>query len=382
MNLTNKKIIGVVALGVIIILSLTTSGVFNNDSSALIYKTAKVDRNDIISHIAATGTLSPTITMEINAHATGTISNIYVDYNSHVKKNDPLAEIDTISLKTELKRARADHRKSKAELNIASSVLKANQELYNKRLISKEELDDSKGKYSSSLAALEQSEVVLEIAKANLDNSVIRSPIDGFVLSKNVNLGERVITNSKTLFLIVGDMATMKVNAKVNESDIGKVEKGQKAFFTVDAYPNQTFESAISQIMNEPIVNDNVVGYEVTALANNENFKLKSGMTAEVRIVVANKQAVLRVPTASIRFIPPPSANVKDKLKDTSSWVVWIPSGNEQISAIPVKIGVSDDRHTEIIEGNIKEGQEVIVEALSKNNPSNDSSYLPQPRRF
>lgn len=382
MKWINKK----TAAGLIVIVLL---GIFvvprflGGNDSRITYRTAEADRGDVISLITATGTLNPLTTIGVGSQVQGTVSAINADFNSEVKKGDPLAEIDPAPLKIELKSAEASMKKAEADYSIASSLYKANKELYEKRLIPKEEFDDSQAKYSGALAAFDQSKVAFEIAGTNLKNTVVRSPIDGIVLSRNINAGESVTPGGKALFVISNDLREMKIDTKVSEADIGKLVPGQKAYFRVDAYPGETFEGTVSQVRNEPIITNNVVTYNVVVETGNEERKLKPGMTAEVKIVVADKKDVLRVPTAALRFIPPSSADMKDKpdeLSDNS--YVWITLKNGQIGALPVKTGVSDDTYTEVLAGDLKEGQKVIVEAVAGSKSNGSSSYLPQPRRF
>lgn len=382
MKWINKKTVA--GLIVIVLLGIFVVPRFlGGNDSRITYRTAEADRDDVISLITATGTLNPLTTIGVGSQVQGTVSNINADFNSGVKKGDPLLEIDPGPLKIELKRAEASMKKAEADFGIASSLYKANKELYEKRLIPKEEFDDSQSKYSAALAAFDQSKVALEIAKTNLDNTVVRSPIDGIVLSRSINAGESVTPGGKALFVISNDLTEMKIDTKVSEADIGKLVPDQKAYFKVDAYPGETFEGTVSQVRNEPIITNNVVTYNVVVETGNEDRKLKPGMTAEVKIVVADKKDVLRVPTAALRFIPPSSADIKerpDELSDNS--YVWITLRNGQIGALPVKTGVSDDIYTEILDGDLKEGQKVIVEAVAGSKSNGGSSYLPQPRRF
>ncbi|TDI92333.1 MAG: efflux RND transporter periplasmic adaptor subunit [Candidatus Dadabacteria bacterium] len=382
MNLKNTKVY--IALLIIIVIAIFLVPRFFGDStSSIVYVTAEVDRNNITSLITSSGTINPLKTIEVGSLVSGYAKNIFVDYNTEVKKGDPLLEIDPSTLGTELKRAQADKKKADADFNLTNSVYNANRELYDKRLISKEEFDDSRSKYLSALASLDQSKATIEITESNLRNTTIRSPIDGIVLSRNINTGENVVPNSKPLFLISQDLSSMRIDTNVSEADIGKIQNGQRAFFTVDAYPNQTFEGVVSQIRNEPITNNNVVTYNVVVSIGNKEDKLKPGMTAEVKITVAEEKDVKRVPTSALRFIPPSSANIESNSVETNnSPHVWVLGKNGQIKAVLVKPGVGDSRYTEIAEGDLKEGDEVIVEAIIKNNSGNNSSYLPQPRRF
>ncbi|TFG74464.1 MAG: efflux RND transporter periplasmic adaptor subunit [Thermodesulfobacteriales bacterium] len=382
MNLKNSKLyIGL--LVIIVVAIFLVPRFFSDGGSSVVYMTAKVDRSTITSQITSSGTINPLRTIEIGSQVAGYAKNIFVDYNAEVKKGDPLLEIDPSRLQTELKRAQADNKKAAADLNLTSSVYNTNKDLYEKRLISKEELDDSKSKYLAASAALEQSKATIEITEANLNNTTIRSPIDGIVLSRNINTGENVTPNGKPLFLISQELSKMKIDTNVSEADIGKIGRDQKAFFTVDAFPNETFEGTVSQIRNEPITNNSVVTYNVVVSINNDGNKLKPGMTADVKVIVAEKADIKRVPTSALRFIPPSSAIIDTNNVDiNTSPHVWIPSKNGQIKAVQVMPGIGDGRHTEITQGEINEGDEVIVEALIKEDSGNSASYLPQPKRF
>jgi len=382
MNLKNSK--KYIALLIIIVVAIfLVPRFFGESTSSTVYMTAKVDRGNITSRITSSGTINPLRTIEVGSQVSGYAKNIFVDYNSEVQKGDPLLEIDPSMLETELKRAQADKKKAEADFNLTNSVYTTNKGLYDKRLISKEEFDDSRTKYLSAQASLEQSKAMIEITQSNLNNTVVRSPIDGIVLSRNINTGENVVPNNKPLFLISQDLSSMKIDTNVSEADIGKIQNGQRAFFTVDAFPNQSFEGVVSQVRNEPITNNNVVTYNVVVSIDNKDNKLKPGMTAEVKIIVAEKKDVKRVPISALRFTPPSSAIVESNSADTNnSPHIWTPGKNGQIKAVLIKPGVGDGRYTEITEGDLKEGDEVIVEALVKSDSGNSSSYLPQPRRF
>lgn len=382
MNLRNSKLY--IALLVIIIVSIfLVPRFFGTEGSSVVYMTAKVDKNNITSQITSSGTINPLKTIEVGSQVAGHAKEIFVDYNSEVKQGDPLLEINPSILQTELKRAQADNNKALADLSLTSSVYKTNKELYEKRLISKEELDDSKSKYLAASAALEQSKANIEITETNLNNTTVRAPIDGIVLSRNINTGENVTPNGKPLFLISQELSTMKIDTNVSEADIGKIQKDQKAYFTVDAFPNETFEGTVTQIRNDPITNNNVVTYNVVVTIENTDGKLKPGMTADVKIIVAEKVDVKRVPTSALRFIPPSSSQIQTNDIDINLTPhLWVPSNNGTISAIAVKPGVGDGRYTEIVGGDINVGEEVIVEAIIKEDDSGNSSYLPQPKRF
>ncbi len=385
MNLKSKKIVfSLVILAAIILITVRYS---QNDDGSIAYRTAKVDRGDISSYITATGTVNPISRVEVGSQVSGTIRQIYVDFNSAVEKDEPLAEIDTTPFRAKLEQALADLRKAQADAQLNKTIMDANKELYEKRLISKQEYDDSKVRYSRDTATVEQTKAEVDIARSNLLNATIRSPIDGIVISKNINVGQSVTAgqNSPPLFVIAEDLSSMNVIAHISESDIGKIEVGQDAVFTVNAYPNEEFSGKLEQIRSEPIVNNNVVTYDVVIRVQNKELKLKPGMTAEVRILVAHRDDTLRVPRAALRFIPPPNALVeRNSQEPDGSSVVWIPAGSKKIKPVRISPGISDDNFTEIVGGNLREGEEVIIEATSKDGANSGSleSILPKPKRF
>jgi len=385
MNLKSKKSIFLLIILVVIILIVVRYS--QNDDGSITYRTAKVDRGDISSYITATGTVNPISRVEVGSQVSGTIRQIYVDFNSAVEKDEPLAEIDTMPFRAKLEQALADLRKAQADAQLNKTIMDANKELYEKRLISKQEYDDSKVKYSRDVATMEQTKAEVDIARSNLMNTTIRSPIDGIVISKNINVGQSVTAgqNSPPLFVIAEDLSSMNVIAHISESDIGKIEVGQDAVFSVNAYPNEEFSGKLEQIRSEPIGSNNVVTYDVVIRVQNKELKLKPGMTAEVRILVAHRDDTLRIPRAALRFIPPPNALVeRNSQEPNGSSVVWIPAGSKKIKPVRINPGISDDNFTEIVGGNLREGEEVIIEATSNGGNDSDSleSILPKPIRF
>jgi len=376
-NKLHIVIIVIIALGIFLFLRYISSR-----NNGIVYITSKVDRNNITSQISTTGNLNPLKTIDVHTLVPGTIKKLNVDFNSQVKLGDPLAELFKDVLLTDVESAEAENQKAWTDYNQAKTIFENDKYLYEKRLISKEEFDNSKNKYSSSQAAYEQSKVSLKKSEINLQNTVIRSPIDGVVLSRNIERGQVVTPNDKPLFIVAANMSQMKIDTNVSETHIGKVNKDQKVFFSVDAYPNEVFEGTVSQIRNDPIITNNVVTYNVVVEIENKDLKLKPGMTAEVNIVVANKKDVLRIPSAALRYIPPPSAKIKLYPNEQSfDSHVWLLLNSGELTAVDVKTGKSDDFYTEILEGKLKEGQEVVVGSSSKET-SESNQYLPQPGRF
>ncbi len=383
----NKKSIVVGIILILIILYLVYS--FNKgDDESIEYKTALVDKGEVKSSINTTGTVNPTNEVGVVSQVNGVIINIFVDFNSKVKKDEPLAEIDPAPLKSKLTQAEADLKKAKADINLTGTIRKSNEELYRKNLISKDELDNSKAKYSNAHATYEQSQAAFDIAQSNLDNATIRSPIDGIIISRNLSVGQSIASggSAQPIFVVAEELTKMKLVAHVSEADIGKVKEGQEAYFTVDAYQNERFKGVVSQIRNDPVVNNNVVTYDVIIQVENNELKLKPGMTAEVEILVANKKDVLRLPTSALRFLPPPSASIDQDSIDTESYSqVWIITKNGRLRAINVIPGISDETYTELMDADIAEGQQVIIEMVEKGNSGSEELgplILPKPKRF
>jgi HlyD family secretion protein len=354
------------------------------ETTGISYRTAQVDRNDIISKITATGTINPINIIDVRALMPGVISRLYVDFNSEVTKDEPLAEIDPSLFENKLKLAEVEYKKAQSSFNIANSLYMTDKELSRNMLISKEKFDVTHANYSAALAAYNQSKAALEIAQSNMKNTIIRSPIDGVVLARNVNVGQAITPNGQPLFILADSLTKMKLDVNVSEVHIGKVEKGQKVYFTVAAYPNEVFNGTVSQVINNPTITNSIVSYNVVVLIDNDKFLLKPGMTALADIILADEKDVLRVPTAALRFIPLPSSNIKTEPDDASGGShVWILLKDGKITPVSVRPGVSDDMYTEINEGDIKEGQKVIVESsVSESESRISNTYLPQPGRF
>jgi HlyD family secretion protein len=376
-------ILAILALGVIIFFVKLASG----RKPELIYKTAKVDRGGIRSFVSATGSVNPIVTIDVKPQVSGTVKEVYVDFNSEVKTQDKLLQIDPEQYKIKLNEAKAELNKAKAQAAVLLSLYKSNEELYRKNLISREEFEQSRLKYLEALALVESSNTALSIATYNLSATTVRSPIDGVILSRNANVGQVVSpTQPQPLFVVAANTSQIRVVASVSEADIGRVREGQRAYFTVDAYRDKSFEGIVQQVRNQPTVSNNVVTYDVVILVDNPDGLLKPGMTADVRVLVAERSNVLRVPKPALRFIPPPSAKIDNYSQaEGASSVVWVLKKGNVLSAVPVNTGVSDDMYAEVLEGSsLRENDEVVVEAVQKDTSGEvfGPIRLPQPKRF
>ncbi len=390
----NKKISMIwIAVGVVIVIAAVAfllSG--GKKKEEVNFKTEKVAKVNILNSITATGTIEPVNEVTVGTQVSGIVSKIYVDYNSVVKKGQVIAELDKSNLLSQLNTAKSQLSQAQASLKSAESDLayqKANfnryKALYQKGLISANDYESARLSYqtSSQTVASRKDQVVAaqeEVSRAqtNLSYATITSPIDGIVVSKSVEEGQTVNANMSTpdLFTIAQDLTNMQVVADVDEADIGDVKKGERVTFTVDAYPDDTFEGTVTQVRLEATTTNNVVTYEVVISAPNADLKLKPGLTASVVIYTQESNGVLSVPSKALRYTPTKETIGARKMKDVSNAKnkVWTLEGNTLV-AHKVNIGMSDGTHTQVLNG-IKEGQMVItgVSVSSDEQTAEDSS--------
>ncbi len=340
------------------------------------FRTEKVARGDIVSSVTATGTVNAVVNVLVGTQVSGTIKTIYADFNSPVKKGQLIAQIDPSLFEAQVDQARANLGTAKANLAKAEvtvvdtkRTLERNRELFAKNLIARSDLDTADTNYGGAVAQvnankaqLEQAAAALRTAETNLRYTRILSPVDGIVVSRNVDVGQTVAASfqTPTLFTIAQDLTKMQIDTNVDEADIGKVKIGQDVEFSVDAYPDLTFKGKVSQVRNAPISVQNVVTYDVVIKVDNPDFKLKPGMTTNVSIIVAVAKDALKIPNAALRFRPSEKGITKQVQKGSA---VYVPGG-EKPNRLPVTLGITDGNFTEVKAGDLKEGQEVIVEAV------------------
>ena len=301
-----KKYLVLIALLIIAFLSVYFI-FFNGGSSSYIFRFDKVSSGDLTVYVTATGSLNAVNTVQVGTQVSGTISKLYADYNSVVKAGDIIARIDTTFLFQAVRDAQATLEKTKAQLAQDQRNYQRIKTLFDKNLESQVDLDAAQTTYETDKANLISAQANLDKAKINLAYATVRAPIDGVIIDRQVSVGQTVAASlaSPTLFVIANDLKKMQVEATVDESDIGRISVGQTASFTVDAYPNETFNGTVSQIRLNPVVISNVVNYTVVINVLNNDLKLMPGMTANVKILVAKKVNVLRVPNIALRFQPP-----------------------------------------------------------------------------
>ncbi len=375
----NKTII--ILLLLVLLGALGFNFFIKKGSSEIKYITSKVEKGSIVSSIRATGNLEPTKKIDIYAETDGTVKNTFGEINDSVKKGGVLAIIDKSGSQARLNEAKAKLSKTQSDLKINKDSYNINKSLYEKRLISKEEFDVSLSAYKSSSAELEQTKAELEVAKLNISKNKITSSLNGIILDKKIIEGQRLyLENSEPIYTIAEDLSNLTLISNISEADIGKVSKGQKVYFNVDAFPDKKFDGTVTKILNSPKSENNVVTYDVLSSVKNDDLLLKPGMTAEVEIIFSSKDNILKIPTAALRFIPP--KQITETEPKNSSTLVWTLNGSE-LQPIQVSTGISDEVYTEIKGDKIAEGKELLVEYLY--NDSNDTSTgitLPQPKRF
>lgn len=326
------------------------------------YETTKVEKDTIKSIVTATGSIEPVTSVDVGTQVSGIISEIYVDYNSVVKKGQVIAELDKTNLISELNSAQANLTSSKSDYQYQKANYERYKNLYDKGLVSRNDYEVARLSFQKAAEDVKTKEENVKKAQTNLGYAIITSPIDGIVLGKDVEEGQTVASSysTPTLFTIAQDLTDMQVVADIDEADIGNIKDGQKVSFTVDAFPDDTFSGVVTQVRQEAVTESNVVTYEVVISAPNKDLKLKPGLTANVSITTIERPNVVSVKSKALRFTPS-AANLKDiKIEDfKGANKLWVKNGNV-LKAYPVKIGVSDGTRTEILSG-VPENTEVIM---------------------
>jgi HlyD family secretion protein len=434
-------IIGAIILFAVVcvIVGLTVFGRSNNNK--IRYKTEAVGRGDLEAVVTSSGTLNPVTTVEVGSQVSGKINKLYADFNSQVKEGQLLAEIDQSQFLTKLQQSEANYQSALASLEKAKVTLDNSKKkydralsLFQKNLISFEDKDAAETDFYNNQAELQASQARLAQAKSTLDSSkvdltytIIKSPIDGVVISRNVNVGQTVAASfqAPVLFTIANDLAQMQVQCTVDEADIGKVKEGQNVRFTVDAFPDERFAGIVKQVRYSPQVVQNVVTYTTVVEVKNPELKLMPGMTATVSIITGEAKNALRVPNSALRFTPNLSAEDMKKIAESmrqefagrmgqrsggsnqqtgaprsegsnsqrqggqrpgggegqqfftmggsggsggqarrSIPRVWIEDANGKLKPVFFRTGVTDNNFTEVVSGDLKEGQPVITGVL------------------
>ena len=403
--------------------------------SPVTYQTAPITRRHVIGRVTATGTLGATVTVTVGTQVSGRVAKLMADYNSPVKKGQLIAKIDPLLFEAAVEQSRANYasaqanlKSAKAQADLAAKQFAREQALLKDNLAAQQDVDNAQSQVSVTAAQVDvaaasvaQTEAQLHQAQTNLSYTDIISPIDGTVISRSVDVGQTVAASlqAPVLFTIAEDLTKMQVNTNVSEGDVGRLEEGMPAYFTVDAYPGERFKGKISQIRNSATTVSNVVTYDAVIDVSNTDLRLRPGMTANATITYADKKDVLAIPNAALRFKPPPEANVpkpassaatthrRDGVagsgggegrgdgKGGDSKTIWVLSDTAP-AQVSIKTGLTDGAYTEIVTPDpvdppgsppvapgpgVKEGDIVIVDAVVAGKDATTSAPTTTARR-
>jgi len=364
------------------------------------YRTALVETGNLTQTVTASGTLNPVELINVGSQVSGTVAELNADFNDRVKKGQVLLKLDPTLFNAQIKQGEANLASAQASKRLALATLERNEKLVAQNYISAIAMDQAKREVDDADANIKVAKAQLESAQANLNNSVIRAPIDGVIIKRTIDMGQTVAASFQTpnLFQIARDLTKMQIDTNVSEADVGALKDGQPAHFVVDAYPDREFDAKLRQFRLAANVQQNVVTYNVVLDVDNQQELLKPGMTAQVRLVVGARQNVLRIPTAALRFklseeeqAKEAKAKAGEANKNASASAAALPASepeddvafrtkkdltrsfkiyklNEKNQAVPVdiKIGLSNFRFTEVLSGDLKAGDKVITRTLDK----------------
>ena len=360
----SKIWIAVVVIVIVAVAAWAMSG--GKKEEDINFKEEKVALKTLQNSVTATGTIEAVTSVTVGTQVSGIVNKLYVDYNSQVKKGQVIAELDKTNLLSELNTAKANLASAQSSLNYQAANMERYKTLYKKGLVSADEYENALLTYRQAKEQVASSKENVQRAQTNLGYATITSPIDGTVISKSVEEGQTVAAsfNTPELFTIAKDLTNMQVVANVDEADIGGVKEGNRVTFTVDAYPDDTFEGTVKQVRLEATTTNNVVTYEVVISAPNADLKLKPGLTANVTIYTQERSGILAVANKALRFTPTKETVGKDmKIVDCKGKnKVWTLNGNT-LTAHPVTIGQSDGINTEITKG-LKQGDKIVTEIV------------------
>lgn len=360
----SKIWIAVVVIVIVAVAAWAMSG--GKKEEDINFKEEKVALKTLQNSVTATGTIEAVTSVTVGTQVSGIVNKLYVDYNSQVKKGQVIAELDKTNLLSELNTAKANLASAQSSLNYQATNMERYKTLYKKGLVSADEYENALLTYRQAKEQVASSKENVQRAQTNLGYATITSPIDGTVISKSVEEGQTVAAsfNTPELFTIAKDLTNMQVVANVDEADIGGVKEGNRVTFTVDAYPDDTFEGTVKQVRLEATTTNNVVTYEVVISAPNADLKLKPGLTANVTIYTQERSGVLAVANKALRFTPTKETVGKDmKIVDCKGKnKVWTLNGNT-LTAHPVTIGQTDGINTEITKG-LKQGDKIVTEIM------------------
>lgn len=401
---TRKRILIAVATLVVVALAANyMKGTDQPKEEVLRYKTAAVEQGNIAQTVTASGTLNPVALINVGSQVSGTVIELNADFNDRVKKGQVLLKLDPTIFNAQIKQSMASLASAEANRRLALANFDRNQKLVAQSYISNVTLEQSKRELDVADANLKLSNAQLDRVRADLENSIIRAPIDGVIIKRTIDLGQTVAASFQTpnLFQIARDLTKMQIDTSVSEADVGALKAGLPARFVVDAYPDREFEASLRQFRLAATVVQNVVTYNVVLDVDNKEELLKPGMTAQVRLVVGSRDKVLRIPTAALRFKlsdkeiaekekkekaakasasasadssasavvaaePGDDIGFRSKNEVTRSFKIYKLDAKKQAVPVDIKIGISNFRYTEVLSGDLKVGDQVVIRSLDK----------------
>jgi HlyD family secretion protein len=373
-----------------------------NRGSTQTFQTSTVTRGAITQAVTATGTLNPVVNVQVGSQVSGNIQKLFVDFNSPVKAGQLVAQIDPALFQATVTQAEGDLASAQAALELARVNAARTQDLVAKQNSAQSDLDQAMATLHQAEANVKIKRGALDKARTDLEHCAITSPVDGVVISRSVDVGQTVAASlqAPVIFTIANDLSKMQIDSNVAEADVGVVEVNQNVDFSVDAFPNQTFHGKVIQVRNSPIIVQNVVTYDTVIGVSNADLKLKPGMTANVSIIVAHHDDVLRIGNAALRFRLPearasapkssptrevrPSGSSRNRTSDerrTERTIYVLPEGATEPKPVQIKTGISDGVLTEVLEG-LKEGDRVVTAVLGPNATPQAANPFGGPRRF
>jgi HlyD family secretion protein len=396
-NQCMKRILLVIAAVVVVTASVAAYYGVNRAPDAPALTVARVTRGDVVQTVDATGTLQAVTTVQVGSQVSGTIKALRADFNSRVRKGQIIAELDPSLLQAQVEQAQAALVRSQAEVDRARILADDSQvkvtrarELFAAQLIPRVDLETAESAVREAEASIKAADAQVVQARAslnqnqvNLAHAIIRAPIDGIVVSRNVDVGQTVAASmsAPTLFVIAQDLTRMQVSASVDESDIGRIQSGQDVRFQVDAYPGETFSGRVTQVRLNAVVEQNVVSYVTVIDVPNPDLKLKPGMTANVTIEIQKAADVLRVPSAALRFVPTheqltslgQQGGGRERGQGRAVWML----ADGHLTPVPVRLGISDGVNTAIEDGALTEGASVATGSAVAGSASGATATAP-----
>src|SRR5712692_2309009 len=356
----------VVVAGLLCALIVGLGNTYGQESSVPTFLTAPVERGSISTLVKASGTVEAVVSVDVSSQLSGRIADVFVNFNDTIKAGQPIAQIDQEIFAARVNEAKAALRVARATAQVEKAALeRATVAVTNAQTTKKM----AEANLENAQAVVEQRQAALDQAGLDLDRTVLRAPIDGIIIKRDVNPGQTVAVSleAKTLFKIANDLREMEVHGKIDEADVGQLKPGQATQFTVDAYPDRTFSGQVLQIRKAPEVVQNVVTYTTIVSAPNPDFLLLPGMTAQLRIVVSDTGEILKVPSQALRFRPNGASaasghqSANQAASSKASATVWLVGGDGRPNPVAVRLGASDDNSAALLEGALTKGQQVII---------------------